>query len=571
MTKPKRSIKRMSLVLLGMLVILVVSLVIYLNNPLSYRGVAVDEPTTLPDLPKQKIGDVPIITVEGSPYQMGYQHGLLLQREIQEMVQTLHTVTGQTPTPQGWAKSTYLNYLALSYFRSIPERYQQEMRGLAKGAGVPLRDIILMNSYDDIFQLSQCTSLAVWGRYTRNGQIIHGRNLDYLLQDQLWNRQVVFVFKPEEGYPFLSVTWPGVIGVLTGMNQAGLALGALSSNTPKDSINGVPLGILYREIMQFSQTFSDAEAILNQRKRTTGNNLILTSSKERKGIVFELTPDQVVARSGDGLLGVANHFNQLKDENSPEFLQESTYRQHRVEQLAKETFAKSKPMAVKEMIQILDDQVIEPGTRMIANSLNIQSVVFLPNRREMWVSINHVVPAAAGAFVGFRFTPDLPNPMQYLGATRVQRNYLQSQAWFWAEDPAHWTDDTINTIFARYLERDADPLYFMYEEAQFFAMVGRFEEAADLYETLLHSIHDHLHCETGDGIWFTLPRERIEVALGKVYCGMEEWEKAWKLAENNLSDLADEEIRKEAVQLAHMINRRKKPTISDVVLLMNQP
>lgn len=573
MTKPKRSIKRMGFVLLAIAVILLTSLVIYLNNPLSYRGAVADEPTTLPDLPKQKIGNVPIITLEGTPYQMGYQHGLLLRGEIQEMIKILHTVTGQTPTPQGWAKSTYLNYLALSYFHAVPERYRQELRGLARGAGVSLRELILLNSYDDIYQLSQCTSLAVWGRYTRSGQPVHGRNLDYELTDRLWNRQVVFVYKPGDGYPFISVAWPGYIGVFTGMNQGGLALGALSSRTPKDSIQGVPLGILYREVLQFSQRFSDAEKILAGRKRTTGSNLILTSAKDRSGMVFEITADRVAARYGDELIGAANHFNRLEGQNSFAYSPESTHRQHRVEELARESLASSRLIGLKEMVKILGDQKLSgPETRMVGNHLNLQSVVFLPNRRELWVSINEIVPAAAGGFVGFRFTPELPNPMQYLGSTKVQSNYLEAQAGFWDEEPAHWTEEKINTVFARYLERDSDPLYFMYEEARFYAMIGHYEQSVQLYETLLDSINRQLKCEIEKGLWFTVQREWIEIALAKVYCARQTWERAEEMADNILRDEGlDQAIRSEAELLKDLAARRQIPAIADLAIPVERP
>jgi tetratricopeptide (TPR) repeat protein len=190
----------------------------------------------------------------------------------------------------------------------------------------------------------------------------------------------------------------------------------------------------------------------------------------------------------------------------------------------------------------------------------------------MWVSINGIVPASAGAFVGFRFTPDLPNPMQYLGTTKVQSNYLESQAWFWKNDLSYWSEERINTIFTRYLERDADPLYFMYEEAKFYAMIGHYDQAVELYETLLISINDRLHCEIEEGEWFTLQRAWIELALGKVYCGKQDWEKAGQVVENVLSnDQNTEAIRMEAGLLDAMVKNQQLPHMADMVLKVSTP
>src|SRR5205823_4354785 len=79
---------------------------------------------------------------------------------------------------------------------------------------------------------------SCYARVDPGGGLLLARNLDYYLEggilgaDGIVTRTmkeqlVCFVVRPARGYPYVSVGWPAFVGVVTGMNAAGLALSCL--------------------------------------------------------------------------------------------------------------------------------------------------------------------------------------------------------------------------------------------------------------------------------------------------------------------------------------------------------
>lgn len=520
-------LKKTALVILTLVLIAVISFLAYLHNPLTYqiqpgsekdvvaanatpgetgqevRGTEPATPGTKvqPSEPAQptfgfdptraaqrlQLDEITIVKLSGTSYQMGYQHGQLLAPEIHQMVKLFYTITGLKKRPVGWIKGIPIFYWAHALYQSIPVKYREEMQGIADGAKVSIVDIALLNVYDELFNFSQCTNLAVWGAYTRDGELVHGRNLDYPIANYLWNRQVVFLYQPVGAQRFLSISWPGQVGVLTGMNESGLTLGSMTSRAYQHSIHGVPTGILYREVMETSWTIDAVEKILKAAPRTIGNNLMVTSKVDGQAAVFELTVNSVAKRLGDGVLGAANHFTQLADEGTT--YTESVYRQNRAEFLASSYHSQDAPIGSEEMADILDDRQTEGAfSNPIGNATNVQSVVFLPRRGELWIAINDVVPAASGPFWGFKYAPTTDQPLQYLGRTTVHDTYLRSQINFHRKDLAFWTDEKIGEVLYRYRERNTEDVHFLHQKAEFYLGTGRYSTAAKLYQQLLERL-----------------------------------------------------------------------------------
>src|SRR6202022_3951662 len=105
---------------------------------------------------------------------------------------------------------------------------------------------------------------------------------------------------------------PGLVGCLSGMNDAGLALAVLEVfqvRIPKKwfSADGTPYALCYRRLLEECATIAEAKDLLTRMKRTTTTNLVVT---DRQGIaVFEITPDYVVVRQPQqGTCVCTNHF-----------------------------------------------------------------------------------------------------------------------------------------------------------------------------------------------------------------------------------------------------------------------
>jgi hypothetical protein len=165
-----------------------------------------------------------------------------------------------------------------------------------------------------------CSAFVLTGEASATGSPIHGRNLDYLINDgfvdpdgivprELRSHVVVFLVRPTRGRPFASVAWPGFVGLVTALNADGLSLACLTSTVSRETANGTPLLLLYRLIAQYAGTLDEAEWLLRGTRRTIGNNLTVASGPTDDARCFELTMSRVRAvPSVDGVVAATNHF-----------------------------------------------------------------------------------------------------------------------------------------------------------------------------------------------------------------------------------------------------------------------
>ena len=277
--------------------------------------------------------------IAGTPYQLGFQHGRLLRAGIHRLRDAFYRdVVYHRGRPLGLAFQVVCAPFLLSMHRHIPRELRTEMRGVAAGAGVRYWDVLTLNCFDDLLHSLwlvpavlgrlpfagrlglACSSFALLRERTSHGELLHGRNLDYEVSGDLAaagsvtsalkENVVAIEARPDRGHPFLSLGWPGVVGVVTSTNAAGLSLACLTSTVRGETPNGVPLPMVYRRVSQYARSCDDAEQMLRAAKRTIGNNLLVASGPLNEARVFELSPRDVHARQPrDGSITTTNHFN----------------------------------------------------------------------------------------------------------------------------------------------------------------------------------------------------------------------------------------------------------------------
>jgi hypothetical protein len=295
-----------------------------------------------------------VVELTGGPYERGRQHGAALGERIRHLRGRLidDIVFGKGPA-MGAAFLAILYGILARMHPNIPRELREEMQGVADGAGVAYRDVLLLNCFDDVLhaliQINPvlapilhhrfvkpvlgwlgapptpapgfaCSAFALTGAATATGAPIHGRNLDYLVNDgfvdpdgivprELRENVTVFLVRPERGRAFASVAWPGFVGLVTALNADGLSLACLTSTVPHETANGTPLLLLYRLIAQYAGGLHEAEWLLRGTRRTIGNNLTAVSGPANDARGFELSMDAVhTIRPVDGLVAATNHF-----------------------------------------------------------------------------------------------------------------------------------------------------------------------------------------------------------------------------------------------------------------------
>lgn len=354
------------------------------------------------------------ITVSGGPFEMGLQHGELLQDEIRSLLDAVyhHVLYGQ-PGIVGWGLRRGTRTVTRLMEPYIPRRYRTEMAGVARAADVSYRDVLLLNCFDDVlanlrilaamFGRLGCSAFAANASPDAPGELVSGRNLDYFVNsaagDDVWaatdymKRHVVIVeHAPEDASRFVSVAWPGFVGVATAMSEAGMVASALVVSTIRNRPLATPAPFLYRRIVEQTSRIDDAVAILQRSRRTQGHNFLIASAEDRSAAVVEYTPWRfAVRRPKDGWLATTNHF--VDPEMTRRYarfeLLSSTDRLARLGDLcACDGMADGDLTAAGRLL--LDTEIRSPEANeycTIFNPCTIYSTLFAPARKRMWVRV----------------------------------------------------------------------------------------------------------------------------------------------------------------------------------------
>ena len=174
------------------------------------------------------------VHLEGSPHDVGYQHGYLLSQEIANAFAAVQLDMTHNSN-RDWEFFRRAGRQML--WPKIDSEYQAELQGIADGLAarkvkLDLDDIVAMNAFMELAdyyvpwldeQVSppkmpkqasdkhdHCSAFVAAGSYTKNGQIVMAHNnwTDYSYGVH-WN--IIFDVIPEKGYAFLMDGFPGVI------------------------------------------------------------------------------------------------------------------------------------------------------------------------------------------------------------------------------------------------------------------------------------------------------------------------------------------------------------------------
>ena len=255
-------------------------------------------------------GPLPIVTLEGTPDEIGQQFGeLVLKPAKVPLVDRVDSYMAKLGYEKQFPQMLKFGGLLFSMF---PEQNQKEMQIAAKTAGVDIRILSTLNLFPDIAKLGGCSTLIVDPRRSSTGGPLFGRNLDWPPHERLPEFTLVAVMRPDKKHAFAAVTFPVILGVISGMNDAGLCVTINEITESKDGaakqdLNGMPMMFLFRKILEDCTTIDEADKVLRACKRTT--YFCLTMCDKKGGCVFEVTPNSVVRRNGSNdVCCCTNHF-----------------------------------------------------------------------------------------------------------------------------------------------------------------------------------------------------------------------------------------------------------------------
>lgn len=231
-----------------------------------------------------------IAHLQGTPAEVGFQHGALLATEIKDTIDTA-TISLKLDTGKDW--QWYRTTARKLFWEKLDREYQEEIAAIARGAAsegmnVDTDDILALNSYIELsgyyLPVQQarerggqvqsraymaCSAFVATGDATKGGKVVMGHNLwwDYVMGER-W--RIVFDIKPSSGRAFMMDALPGFIesGSDWAINDAGIAFceTTISSFVGFDE-KGIPEFMRMRKAIQYSKSLDDVCRIFKN-----GNN-----------------------------------------------------------------------------------------------------------------------------------------------------------------------------------------------------------------------------------------------------------------------------------------------------------
>jgi tetratricopeptide (TPR) repeat protein len=252
-----------------------------------------------------------------------------------------------------------------------------------------------------------CTSFGTWDGQSRDSDMIIGRNFDFYVGDDFARDKIVAFFNPSTGYKFMTVTWGGFIGAVSGMNEKGITVTINADRTKVPTASATPVSLVAREILQYARNIPEAYAIASKRKMFVSESFLIGSAEDNKAVIIEKTPDTLdIFDPHKDFILCANHFQSKALTNTLSNKQQmeesaSPYRYERLQQLlqlnGKNTVQKT--VDILRDRKGLDGQDIGMGNEKALNQMIAHhSIVFEPKKLIVWVSTS---PWQLGEYVAY--------------------------------------------------------------------------------------------------------------------------------------------------------------------------
>ncbi|NRQ47032.1 acyl-CoA--6-aminopenicillanic acid acyl-transferase [Chryseobacterium sp. C-204] len=359
--------------------------------------------------------------IKGNPLQLGYSNGALTQDLMQKQEEIFFSkVEGFVPSKfkQNLLRD-FLKWYNRKMYLNIREDFQAELYGLSQYSSSKydfiaakfLRTMYLHGAHDighamqDLMVVG-CTSLAVWNENTEDGDLLIGRNFDFSVGEDFSKNKLIEFVEPENGIPYLSVSWPGMIGVVSGMNKEGIAVTINAGKSKIPLTAKTPISLVTREILQYATTIDEAIAIAKKRKVFVSESILVGSANDKNAVIVEVSPHNfgVYKVENSGKVFCTNHFQSeaYKDDKRNQKHIAESHSKYRYEKL-QELLQENKKLNPEKMATLLRDQSglknksIGFGNEKAINPLLAHhAVIFSPQKKLVWISSN---PYQLGEFV----------------------------------------------------------------------------------------------------------------------------------------------------------------------------
>ena len=361
----------------------------------------------------------------GDAAAIGSAHAELLRAPMIENEGLLFARFAQA-VPNGLARSLLVDLAKLRY-RDLDrgmsaERRQEIAAGALAFAPDPYASVmptyqrfLYLNALYDIalsFEHSPlvgCTTVAFHGAAKPGGGALLARAFDMEVDPVFDRHKAVFLVHEDGKIPFASVAWPGLVGVVSGMNRDGLAVVVHGARAGETAGEGEPVVHALRRVLAEGRSVADAARLLGERAPLVSHIVIVADAAGDVAAVERVPGSPPTVRLLAERAAVTNHLEgpfQGDPKNQRVRAETTTLaRRARADELALRAVAPVDParaLAILRDRSAAGDQPLPPGDRRAIDALiATHGVIFDTQKRTLWVS---EFPHLLGRFVAFDLT-----------------------------------------------------------------------------------------------------------------------------------------------------------------------
>jgi isopenicillin-N N-acyltransferase like protein len=375
------------------------------------------------------------VGLRGTPETIGFAHAALLRPEMIENEGRLLGRFGEAVP--GRVTRALLTDLARLRYRSIDrgmsrERLTEISAGAAGFEPDPYADFlptyerfVYLNALYDIalsFEHSPlvgCTTVAFHGAPRPGGGALLARAFDMEVDEIFDRKKAVFLVASPGTLPFASVAWPGLVGVVSGMNAEGLAVVVHGARAGEPRSEGEPVVHALRRVLERARTVREAVDLLGERPSLVSHLVVLADAEGSVTAVERVPGAAPAVRALPERAAVTNHFEAgaRDDAKNQRILRETSTlaRRRRADELvarAPRAVVAEDALAILRDRSATGDAPLPLGDRRAIDALiATHGVIFDTASRTLWVS---EAPHLLGRFVAFdlrrmlatTYTPD---------------------------------------------------------------------------------------------------------------------------------------------------------------------
>jgi len=360
-----------------------------------------------------------------------------------------------------------------------------------------------------------CVGMVMPGKFTTDGHLIHGRNLDQTPLMETWAKApVMYTIHETNHIPYVAVGTAGLIfpGGISGFNQSGISVSLHQMNTDrfvsKHKKNSAALmPFLQQKILRQAHSIDEAVNIIHSIKSFSSWSILISDAKTGEAASFELSAHKkvVARRSTNKPMSQSNHFLSPDMQREHFHSNYSSYieTESRLLQMAKELeSAKGKADLTWAMNTMAGHIDFFEGERSFGRTAvkasNIMTSIAIAGKNEMWMTIGDKKPAAHSHYLGIQadFENNVITPIgiKKNNAFESRPHFEKSFALYVEAYYAHTQSDRklaitkLQEAIKMAQIDEVDDLTYQYNLSRLLMLEKRFEEARPLMENMVKRI-----------------------------------------------------------------------------------